>query len=128
MCNGLAFSPDESILYVNDTRQQHIRAFDVSPDGGISNDRVFIRTEGEGFGAPDGMKVDVEGNVYCTGPGGIWVMNSEGKALGIIGLPDAPANFGWGDPDWKSLYITARPCIYRLRLNIPGIPVVRPAV
>jgi gluconolactonase len=72
MCNGLAFSPDESILYVNDTRERHIRAFDVSPYGGISGSRVFAKLEGDGFGAPDGMKVDTLGNVYCTGPGGIW--------------------------------------------------------
>jgi len=121
--NGLAFSPDESVLYVNDTRQGHIRAFDVSPDGGIGKGRVFIQMEGTEAGNPDGMKVDSRGNVYCTGPGGIWVMEPGGKALGCIKLPEQPANFAWGDSDWRTLYVTARPSIYRLRLAVPGIPV-----
>lgn len=123
MPNGLAFSPDESILYVNDTRERHIRAFDVNPDGTVSNGRVFIKMEGEEPGSPDGMKVDKEGNVYCTGPGGIWVVSPDGKALGSIKVPEMASNFAWGDSDWKTLYITARPSIYRIKLAVPGVPV-----
>ncbi len=121
MPNGLAFSPDESVLYINDTRRLHIRAFDVSPDGSISNGRVLIEMQAPEPGGPDGMKVDQQGNVYCTGPGGIWVMEPGGKALGRIMMPEQPANFAWGDPDWRTLYITARPSIYCLKLAVPGI-------
>ncbi|MFC1949517.1 SMP-30/gluconolactonase/LRE family protein [Chloroflexota bacterium] len=123
--NGLAFSPDEAVLYVNDTARENIRAFDVSPDGSISNGRVFTEMKASGEGRPDGMKVDQQGNVYCTGPGGLWIMEPGGKSLGRILMPEQPANFNWGDSDWKTLYITARPSIYRLRLEVPGIPVIR---
>ena len=123
MPNGLAFSPDEDILYINDTTRNHIRAFDVSDNGGISNGRVFIKMEGEEIGRPDGMKVDQQGNVYCTGPGGIWIMQPDGKCLGRVMMPEQPANFGWSDRDWKTLYITARTSIYRLRLLVPGITI-----
>jgi gluconolactonase len=123
MPNGLAFSPDEDILYINDTIRNHIRAFDVSDNGGISNGRVFIKMEGEEIGRPDGMKVDQQGNVYCTGPGGIWIMQPDGKCLGRVMMPEQPANFGWSDRDWKTLYITARTSIYRLRLLVAGITI-----
>ncbi len=123
MPNGLAFSPDEDILYINDTTRNHIRAFDVSDNGGISNGRVFIKMEGEEIGRPDGMKVDQQGNVYCTGPGGIWIMQPDGKCLGRVMMPEQPANFGWSDRDWKTLYITARTSIYRLRLLVAGITI-----
>jgi gluconolactonase len=119
--NGLCFSPDETVLYINDTGQRHIRAFDVTPDGGISNGRVLIEMKAPEPGAPDGMKVDQQGNIYCTGPGGFWIMESGGKCLGRIMMPELPANFNWGDSDWKTLYIAARTSIYRLRLNVPGV-------
>lgn len=122
--NGLAFSPDETILYVNDTARGHIRAFDVSGNGNISNGRVFIELKGEEVGRPDGMKVDQQGNVYCTGPGGIWVTAPDGKNLGRILMPEQPANFAWGNADWQTLYITARTSIYQIRLLIPGIAIV----
>ena len=121
--NGLAFSPDESILYINDTARRHIRAFDVKPDGGISKGRTLIEMEGAEPGAPDGMKIDSQGNIYCTGPGGFWIIAPSGKSLGRIMPPELPANLAWGDADWTSLYLTARPSVYRLRLNIPGVPV-----
>ncbi len=76
-------------------------------------------------GSPDGMKVDRQGNIYCTGPGGIWVIQPDGKCLGRLVLPELPANLAWGGPDWKTAYVTARTSIYRLRLNIPGIAVPR---
>ena len=123
MPNGLAFSPDESVLYINDTRQRHIRAFDVSPDGSVSNGRVFIEMQGEEPGAPDGMKVDQQGNVYCTGPGGFWIMEPGGKCLGRVTLPELPSNFNWGDSDRKTFYITARTSVYRVKLSVAGIAV-----
>ena len=121
--NGLAFSPDESILYINDTVRQQIRAFDVATDGSLSNSRVFIEMQGAEPGLPDGVKVDQKGNIYCTGPGGFWVINPEGKCLARIMLPEIPANLAWGDSDWKTIYITARTSIYRMRTIIPGITV-----
>ena len=121
--NGLTFSPDESILYINDTERMHIRVFDVTEDGTIANGRLFAEESGEEEGAPDGMKVDSEGNVYVTGPGGIWVFNPAGAHLGTIATPERAANLAWGDSDWKTLYITATSSLYRIRLNILGIPV-----
>ncbi|MBA7611195.1 Gluconolactonase [subsurface metagenome] len=121
--NGLAFSPDEAVLYVNDTVKSHIRAFDVSQDGSINNGRLLIELKGEEVGRPDGMKVDQQGNIYCTGPGGIWITQPDGKYLGRVMMPEQPSNFGWGDADWRTLYITARPSVYRVRLLVPGIAV-----
>lgn len=123
MPNGLAFSPDEAVLYVNDAAQRHIRAFDVSPEGGISNGRVFVDMHGAEPGSPDGMKVDQQGDVYCTGPGGIWIMEPSGRCLGRMLMAEQPANFCWGDPDWRTLYVAARSSIYRMRLAVPGIAV-----
>ena len=124
--NGLAFSPDESVLYINDSRRGHIRAFDLQPTGtlALASDRVFCDLRGERPGVPDGMKVDVEGNVYCGGAGGVWVMDPSGKHLGTIvhGQP-ATTNVAWGDDDWKTLYITTRNTLARVRLKIPGLPV-----
>ena len=119
--NGLAFSPDESILYVNDTRNSHIRAYDVKEDGSLGNERILIEMKGEAPGAPDGMKVDIEGNIYCTGPGGIWMISPDGAHLGTINFPEIPANLCWGDKDWKTLYVTARTSVYRVRLLVEGI-------
>ena len=121
--NGLAFSPDESVLYVNDTERGHIRAFDVSTDGSISKGRVFAELKGQEPGRPDGMKVDREGNVYCTGPGGFWVMDSSGEPLGRIRTPETASNLAWGDGDWKTLYITAVTSVYRVRLGVAGVAV-----
>jgi gluconolactonase len=119
--NGLAFSPDESVLYVNDTRNSHIRAYEVNDDGSIGNERILIEMKGEEPGAPDGMKVDREGTIYCTGPGGIWIISPDGSHLGTINFPEIPANLCWGDKDWKTLYVTARTSVYRLRLLATGI-------
>ena len=119
--NGLAFSPDETILYVNDTERGHIRAFDVSAEGSIGNSRVLAELKGSEPGRPDGMKVDWQGNVYCTGPGGIWIIDSRGKALGRVLMPEVPANIAWGDTDWKTLYITAQTSVYRIRTTVPGV-------
>ncbi len=120
--NGLCFSADERWLFVNDTERQHIRVFDVAPDGTLSNSRVWAETVGEGAGAPDGMKIDSAGNLYCCGPGGIHVFDPAGKCLGVIRVPEYTANFCWGDADFRSLYITASTSIYRIRTALPGRP------
>jgi gluconolactonase len=124
--NGLAFSPDESVLYINDSRRGHIRAFDLQPTGMLAKqtDRVFADLGGDEPGVPDGMKVDVEGNVYCGGAGGIWVMDPRGKKLGRIvhGAP-ATTNIAFGGDDWKTLYFTSRNHLGSVNVKIPGIPV-----
>jgi gluconolactonase len=124
--NGLVFSPDESVLYINDTRRGHIRAFELLPSGMLAKhtDRVFADLRGPEPGVPDGMKVDVEGNVYCGGAGGIWVMDSAGKKLGRIvhGAP-ATTNLAFGGDDWRTLYITSRNHLGAVKVKIPGIAV-----
>ena len=121
--NGLAFSPDERILYVTNTRERmYIAAYDVQPDGSVSNGRVFAdMSSDEPDGVPDGMKVDSEGNVYSTGPGGCWVFDPEGNHLGTIRLPEIPANCAWGGEDNRTMFFTARTSVYTLRMKIPGI-------
>ena len=119
--NGLAFSPDESLLYVADTERNHLRVFDVDKEGMTSNGRIFAEIRGEPL-APDGLKVDLEGRVYVTGSGGIWVLDPGGGRIGVIPVPELPANLAWGDEDWKTLYITARSSVYRVRLNTAGVP------
>lgn len=124
--NGLAFSPDESLLYVNDTREFLIRVFDVKPDGGVRNGRLFYRAVGTESGMPDGMKCDVEGNVYCTGPGGVHVISPAGKLLGRIRIPGHVTNFAFGDDDWKGLYMTTYTQLLHTRVGIPGVAVGGP--
>jgi gluconolactonase len=122
--NGIAFSPDEKILYVgnSDAAKKIWMKFDVKPDGGIANGKLFYDvTSQTGDGLPDGMKVDTKGNLYCTGPGGIWIFSADGKHLGNINPPETPANLAWGDADGKTLYITARTGLYRIKLNIAGV-------
>ena len=122
--NGLAFSPDESVLYINDSRRGHIRAWDLLPTGALAlgTGRIFADLRGDREGIPDGMKVDVEGNVYCGGAGGVWVMDPSGKVLGIIVHgKSATTNIAWGDDDWRTLYITSRNELMRVKLNIPGM-------
>ena len=124
--NGLAFSPDESVLYIDDYSRGCIRAFDVLPPGSLNlaTDRIFSDLRGDRPGEPDGMKVDVEGNVYCTGAAGVWILDSSGKHLGTIihGQPDT-TNLAWGEADWKTMFITTSSTLFRVRLNIPGLPV-----
>jgi len=127
--NGLAFAPDESVLYINDTRRRHIRAFDVMPNGMLAKqtDRVFVDLSGDEPGVPDGMKVDVEGNVYCGGAGGIWVMDPRGRKVGRIvhGAP-ATTNLAFGGDDWRTIYFTSRNHLGSVNVKIPGIPVPTP--
>jgi gluconolactonase len=120
--NGLCFSLDESRLYVNDTARKHIRLFDVTPTGGLANGRLWAETKGDKPGAPDGMKLDSAGNVYCTGPGGIHVFDPDANLLEVIETPERTANFAWGDDDYRSLFITASTSLYRLRREVPGLP------
>ena len=117
--NGLAFSPDESVLYIDDSARKHIRAFDVRPDGTLSGSRILLDMASPDPGVPDGLKVDGHGNIFCTGPGGIWVCRPDGTLLGRIVLPELPANLGWGE-DGSVLYVTARTSIYRLPTKTRG--------
>jgi gluconolactonase len=117
--NGLAFSPDESLLYIDDSAQKHIRAFAVRPDGTLTNGRVLLDMASEDLGVPDGLKVDRSGNVFCTGPGGVWVCRADGALLGRIVLPELPANLAWGE-DGSVLFLTARTSIYRLQTKTRG--------
>ena len=121
--NGLAFSPDEKILYINDTRDYLIKAYDVKADGSLANGRVFAKVTGDEPGVADGMKCDVEGNVYCTGPGGVHVWTPNGEFLGRIRIPGHCTNFGWGDADWRGMYFTTYDSVFKLRLGIAGVAV-----
>jgi gluconolactonase len=122
--NGLAFSPDERTLYVANTRwTQYIHAFELDAAGAVVRRRIFAdMSSDETDGVPDGMKVDVQGRVYCTGPGGTWVFAPDGTRLGIIRTPEVPANVAFGGPDLRTLFLTARTSIYALRTKAPGQP------
>jgi gluconolactonase len=122
--NGLAFSPDERTLYVANTRwTQYIHAFELDAAGAVVRRRIFAdMSSDETDGVPDGMKVDVEGRVYCTGPGGTWVFAPDGGRLGIIRTPEVPANLAFGGPDLRTLFLTARTSVYTLRVKVPGQP------
>ena len=133
--NGLAFSPDESILYIAISRlderclqeeernevctHRRIRAFDVAPDGTLSNNRIFADMSSAEEGVPDGMKVDTEGRVFCTGNGGTCVFDKGGRYLGTIRTPEVPANCAFGGSDHRTLFLTARTSVYSVRVKVP---------
>jgi gluconolactonase len=120
--NGLAFSPDEKYLYVNGSRDNYVRRYDVLADGTLANGKLFIDLSKEsGRGITDGLRVDTKGNLYETGPGGVWIISPEGKHLGTIRAPEQSTNIGFGDADKKTLYIAARTSIYKIRVLTPGI-------
>jgi gluconolactonase len=122
--NGLAFSPDERYLYVAnwDEQKKIVMRWDVKADGTIANGRTFFdMTSAPGEEALDGLKVDREGNLYVSGPGGVWIVSPAGTHLGTLRAPELPANFAWGDDDGRTLYLAARTGLYRIRLNIPGV-------
>jgi gluconolactonase len=118
--NGLCFSPGESLLYVNDTPRMHIKVFDVRPDGSLSKPAVFFAGMPgyDGTGAPDGMKCDERGNVWVTGPGGVWVISPHGEHLGTVRLPERAGNLAWGGPEWKTLYVAASASVYRIPTRV----------
>jgi len=119
--NGLAFSPDGKKFYVDDSEQRNFRVYDFQPDGTLSNGRIFASEAGpKKGGVPDGMKVDRDGNLFVTGPEGIWVWSPDGQHLGTIVMPEQPANLAWGDPDYGTLYITATKSVYKLRTSTRG--------
>jgi gluconolactonase len=122
--NGLCFSLDETRLFVNDTARKHIRVFEVTRDGRLRNGRLWAETRGDEPGAPDGMKLDSAGNLYCCGPGGIHVFDPDANLREVLGVPEYAANFAWGDDDYRSLFITASTSLYRVRRPVPGLPVL----
>jgi gluconolactonase len=120
MPNGLAFSLDESVLYVDDTERRFVYAFDVGEDFALSNRRVFVDMNVSATGDPDGMKLDTQGNFYITGPGGVWVVTPTAEHLGTIAFPEEPANVGFGGEDYKTLLVTAVTGLYSIHLNVAG--------
>lgn len=120
--NGLCFSVDESLLYINDTPESLIRVYDVETDGSLSNGRLFAETSGDGPGGPDGMKVDSEGNLYCCAAGGLHVFDADGAFLGRLRTPMQITNFTFGDEDLSALFLTGITTLYRARTRIPGLP------
>jgi gluconolactonase len=119
--NGLCFSPDESLLYVNDTPRAHIKVFDVAADGSLSGGRVFFAGMGTGViadGVPDGMKVDERGNVWVTGPGGVWVISAAGEHLGTIEVPENVGNLAWGGDGWRTLFLPSSTSLYRIETKV----------
>ncbi len=121
--NGLCFSPDESLLYINDTPRAHIRVFDRRADGTIANGRMFFDNIGSGIieeGIPDGMKCDEQGNIYVTGPGGVWVISPAAELLGVIEVPENVGNLNWGGDDWNVLYMPSTTSLYRIQLKVSG--------
>lgn len=121
--NGLCFSPDMSLLYINDTPRAHVRVFDVLADGTLANGRIFFENIGRGVieeGVPDGMKCDADGAVYVTGPKGVWVISTEGELLGTMEVPENVGNLAWGGDDWKTLYLASSSSLYRIATEIAG--------
>lgn len=125
MPNGLCFSPDESLMYINDTPNALIRVYDVNDDGTITNGRLFLDNIGSGVieeGIPDGMKCDERGNVWVTGPQGVWVISPDGERLGVIEVPENVGNLAWGGPDWKTLFIPSSTSLYRIETKVASAP------
>ncbi len=121
--NGLAFSVDESVLYVDDSRNRHVLAFPLDKGLGVGEPTVLVDMDVKARGGPDGMKLDSEGNLYVTGPGGLWVVTPEGNHLGTIGFPQLPANLCFGGSDYRTIFVTARTGLYSIQVNVPGSPV-----
>jgi gluconolactonase len=121
MPNGLCFSPDESLLYINDTPRAHIKVWDVNADGSLSNGRMFFDGVGTGVieeGIPDGMKCDERGNIWVTGPKGVWVISAAGEHLGTIEVPENVGNLTWGGEDWHTLYVPSTSSLYSIRTKV----------
>lgn len=118
--NGLAFSPDERLLYVDDSRRRHVRVFEVAQDGSLHNSRILADMDHPQPGSPDGMKVDREGHLFVAGATGLWVFEPDGEWLGVMVTPERPSNCAWGDDDRRTLYVTARTSLFRIRTKYPG--------
>ena len=120
--NGIAFSPDEKFLYIAESGRKVWLRYRVKPDGSVSDGALFLDASADtAIGGPDGIKVDTKGNLYGSGPGGVWIISPNGKHLGTIKVPERMANLNWGDSDGKTLYITASTSVYRIRLNAAGV-------
>jgi gluconolactonase len=125
--NGIAFSPDEKYLYIAESGKKVWLRYRVQPDGSVTGGALFFdpfadkTTDPKALGAPDGIRVDKKGNLYGSGPGGVWIISPDGKHLGTVKVPERVANVAWGDKDARTLYITASTSIYRIRLKIPGV-------
>jgi gluconolactonase len=123
--NGLCFSPDESLLYINDTPRALIRVYDVHPNGSLANGRTFFEGIGSGVlqeGIPDGMKCDARGNIWVTGPGGVWVISDGGEHLGVVEVPENVGNLAWGGSDWRTLWMPSSTSLYRVRTEVASAP------
>lgn len=118
--NGIGLSPDEKTLYVGDSRRRKVYALDLAKDGSVSQQRMLADLQSPDKGAVDGMKLDEHGNIYTTGPGGVWVLDPSGKHLGTLRAPEIPANCAWGDADYRTLYLAAPKSIYRVRTLVRG--------
>ena len=123
MPNGLCFSPDRSVLYINDTPRAHIRVFDVQSDGTLGSGELFFADLGTGVieeGIPDGMKCDERGNIWVTGPGGVWVISPEGEHLGVVEMPERTGNLTWGGDDRKTLFVPSSTSVYAIQTKVAG--------
>jgi gluconolactonase len=121
MPNGLCFSPDESLLYINDTPNARVRVYDVADDGSLSGGRLLLGDIGDGEvdnGAPDGMKCDERGNVWVTGPGGVWVISPAGEHLGVVEVPEVVGNLAWGGAGWRTLFIPSSTSVYSIETKV----------
>jgi gluconolactonase len=120
--NGIAFSPDEKVLYVSDSEKKIWMSYRVQPNGSVTDGKVLFDASGaKGVGGPDGIKVDRQGNIWGSGPGGVWILSPEGKHLGTIHLPERVGNLAWGDRDGKTLYIVASTSVFKVRVSVEGI-------
>jgi len=125
MPNGLCFSPDESLLYVNDTPNALIRVYDVAADGSLANGRLFLDGIGNGVtedGVVDGMKCDERGNIWVSGPGGVWVVDADGRHVETIGIPETVGNLAWGGAEWRTLFVAASTSLYRIETDVASAP------
>ncbi len=120
--NGLAFSPDEKFLYVAESGKKQWMRYRVQPDGSVTDGSLFLDASTDpADGGPDGLRVDKEGNIYGSGPGGVWIISPEGKHIGTIKVPERVSNVAWGDKDGKTLYITASTSLFRIKLKAFGV-------
>lgn len=120
--NGIVFSPDEKTLYIADSGEKIWMSYPVNADGSVGKGKLLCDASHENVpGQPDGIRVDKNGNIYGAGPGGVWIISSEGKHLGTIKVPEVVSNVAWGDADGKTLYITASTSLYRIKLSAQGV-------